>query len=119
MRTSIEPKRAKPPSLAGVGTRRRGRIAAGTQFLLLLALCATVLVALFLDSRLYHGIGVDGQPIYQENPRVPGAFDVSPASPSGSGESESLHNSAFLDGSVSEWLPDSDGDLPVIAASQG
>ncbi len=49
--------------------RRRRRplgIAAGAQFAAFLTIGAAVLLALFYDSRLYYGIDVDGQPIYQE-----------------------------------------------------
>ncbi len=106
----------------GVRSRklRYGKIAAATQVLLLFALCATVFVALFCDSRLYYGIGVDGQPIYQECPREPGVIEASPASadsPSGSDRSEPLHNTASLPGLVLEKLPTHDSDSRDITAA--
>ncbi len=52
-------------SCTGFRGQRPGIVAA-IQFALFLGLCATVLVTLFYDTRLYYGIDVDGRPIYRE-----------------------------------------------------
>ena len=63
---SAESNTTKTSSPSIARRRRHGWTADILHVLLLAAVGIAVLVALICDSRLYYGIDVDGQPIYQE-----------------------------------------------------
>jgi hypothetical protein len=50
-----------------VSRRRQGVVAVAVQVFLVFLLAAAVVGALLYDSRLYYGIDVNGQPLYEES----------------------------------------------------
>jgi hypothetical protein len=108
MHANIKPQNVEAPSSSGVQKRRQGMVAAA-QLMLLLALGVTVFVVLLVDSRLYHGIDLDGQPIYRECQTGPtSVLEVNSSSSRNrdgnrdSIESHAVLEAAFLDETVLE-----------------
>lgn len=70
---------------------RRGTIPIAVQVLLILILGVAVLGALAYDTRLYYGVDIDGQPIYQENPRRRPSPPLRPVSADNACEAAEMH----------------------------